>query len=92
MNYLKLGRSMKVKNKITYGDVDITDELSNESPKVRTTMFLDVELKRLLKAEASKKGIKYQQLVRDILNKHFSKSDELEDRIKALENLVLKKA
>ena len=92
MNYLRLGRSMKVKNDITYGNVDISNELLNESPKIRTTIFLDIELKRLLKSEASKKGIKYQQLVRDILNKHFSKNDDLEDRIKVLENLVLKKA
>jgi len=81
-----------VKNDITYGNVDISNELLNESPKIRTTIFLDIELKRLLKSEASKKGIKYQQLVRDILNKHFSKNDDLEDRIKVLENLVLKKA
>ena len=81
-----------MKNDIEYGDVDITNELLKESPKIRTTMFLDLELKKLLKNEASKKGIKYQQLVRNILNEYFSKNEDLEDRIKALENLVLKKA
>ena len=81
-----------MKNDIEYGDVDIINELLKESPKIRTTMFLDLELKKLLKNEASKKGIKYQQLVRNILNEYFSKNEDLEDRIKALENLVLKKA
>jgi hypothetical protein len=49
-----------VKNDIKYGDVDITNELLNESPKIRTTMFLDLNPKKLLKNEASDKGIKYQ--------------------------------
>jgi len=81
-----------VKNDIEYGDVDIINELLKESPKIRTTMFLDLELKKLLKNEASKKALKYQQLVRNILNEHFSKNEELEDRIKTLANLVLNKA
>ena len=81
-----------MKNKITYGDVDITDELSSESPKIRTTMFLDIKLKQLLKKEACKKGIKYQQLIREILNKHFSEDDELESRVRFLEDIILKRA
>ncbi len=83
---------MKVKNDISYGSVDITEELSREVPKVRTTMFLDIELKNLLKAEASEKGIKYQQLIREILKSHFSEKDSLEDRIKKLESIILKEA
>ncbi len=81
-----------MKNDISYGSVDITEELSREVPKVRTTMFLDIELKNLLKAEASEKGIKYQQLIREILKSHFSEKDSLEDRIKKLESIILKEA
>jgi hypothetical protein len=81
-----------VKNDIVYGNVDITEELLKESPKVRTTIFLDVELKKLLKAEAAKTGVKYQQLIRNVLNKHFSQKEDLEERIKKLENIVLKEA
>jgi hypothetical protein len=81
-----------VKNEIVYGDVDITEELLKESPKVRTTMFLDIKLKKLLKAEAAKTGVKYQHLVRDILNKHFSQREDLEERVKKLESIILKEA
>jgi hypothetical protein len=81
-----------VKNEIVYGDVDITEELLKESPKVRTTIFLDVELKKLLKTEAAETGVKYQQLLRDILSKHFSQKEDFEERIKKLESLVLKEA
>tara|TARA_B100000508_G_C11395620_1_gene245644 strand:+ start:244 stop:489 length:246 start_codon:yes stop_codon:yes gene_type:complete len=81
-----------VKNDIGYGDVDITEELSKEVPKVRTTMFLDIELKNLLKSEAADKGIKYQQLIREILKSHFSEKESLEDRIKKLESIILKEA
>jgi len=81
-----------VKNEIVYGDVDITEELLKESPKVRTTIFLDVELKELLKTEAAETGVKYQQLLRDILSKHFSQKEDFEERIKKLESLVLKEA
>ena len=81
-----------MKNDISYGSVDITEELSREVPKVRTTMFLDIELKNLLKAEAYEKGIKYQQLIREILKSHFSEKDSLEDRIKKLESIILKEA
>lgn len=81
-----------MKNEIVYGDVDITEELLKESPKVRTTIFLDVELKKLLKTEAVETGVKYQQLVRDILKNHFSEKDSLEDRIKKLESIILREA
>jgi hypothetical protein len=81
-----------VKNEIVYGDVDITEELLKESPKVRTTIFLDVELKKLLKTEAAETGVKYQQLLRDILSKHFSQKEDFEERIKKLESLLLKEA
>ncbi len=81
-----------MKNDIGYGDVDITEELSKEVPKVRTTMFLDIELKNLLKSEAADKGIKYQQLIREILKSHFSEKESLEDRIKKLESIILKEA
>lgn len=81
---------MKVKNEIIYGNVEVDDDLE-QSPKIRTTIFLDLELKNNLKQEAKNTGIKYQQLVRDILNKHFSMNDSIEDRLKQLEKIVLKK-
>lgn len=79
-----------MKNEIIYGNVEVDDDLE-QSPKIRTTIFLDLELKNNLKQEAKNTGIKYQQLVRDILNKHFSMNDSIEDRLKQLEKIVLKK-
>ena len=80
-----------MKNEITYGDVDISEEIKKET-KIRTTIFLEIELKKLLKKEALEKGIKYQQLLRDILKNHFSTKENLERRVKALETIILKKA
>jgi len=68
--------------------VEVDDDLK-ESPKIRTTMFLDIKLKQLLKNEAKKRGVKYQQLIREILFDYFRKDESLESRVKRLEALLL---
>jgi hypothetical protein len=85
----------KKKNKLVdgvfdYGDYDATDDLKQEI-LVRTTMFLGVDLVRKLKAQAAKKNIRYQQLLREILYAHFDESQSLEKRIRLLEEEVFKK-
>ena len=81
---------MKDKNKITYGNIEVDKDFES-APMIRTTMFLDVELKRSLQKEAKERGIKYQQLVREILSNYLKNKASLEDRVSALEKLVMKK-
>ncbi|MCB9062122.1 MAG: hypothetical protein H6622_11420 [Halobacteriovoraceae bacterium] len=81
---------MKEKNKITYGNIEVDKDFES-TPMIRTTMFLDVELKRNLQKEAKERGIKYQQLVREILSNYLKNEASLEDRVSALEKLVMKK-
>lgn len=78
------------KSKIVYGDTDISEDLKQE-PMLRTTMFLDLTLIEQLKFEAAKKKIKYQQLIREIINNHFGQEEDLEKRIKLLEKEVFSK-
>lgn len=68
--------------------IEVDEDLS-ETPKIRTTMFLDLKLKQLLKVEAKKRGVKYQQLIREILFDFFRKDDSLERRVERLEALLL---
>ena len=62
---------MKENENIVYGDVDATEDLKQPAI-IRTSLFLDLELKEKLKEEAKVKGIKYQQLVREILRDHIN--------------------
>lgn len=92
---------MKAKTKlkdgvIRHGQVEMTDEELKEAqnPKVRTTMFLESDLIRAYKKEAAKRGLKYQQLMREKLRTALGLGDEsdIEMRLKRLEAKVLKRA
>lgn len=89
---------MKGKNKLKdgkfdYGKVEMTDEEYQESqnPKVRTTMFLDADLIRTYKQEAARRGVKYQQLMREKLRGALNAPIDIESRLQRLEAKVLKK-
>lgn len=79
--------------KIDFGDIEMTDEEYRESqnPKVRTTIFLDADLIRAYKKQATQKGMKYQQLMRETLKSALNASLDIEDRLRILENEILKK-
>jgi len=87
----------KRKNKLkdgdfNYGDVEMTDEeyLEAQNPKIRTTVFLEKDLISAYKKEAVKKGLKYQQLMRDTLRSALEQRDDFESRLEHLEKVVLK--
>jgi hypothetical protein len=77
------------KTKINYGEVEIDQDL-DQPTMIRTTFFLESNLKDLLKLEAKKTNKKYQQLMREILHKHFDDEDSFESRISKLEKLISK--
>lgn len=88
---------MKGKNKLKdgrfdYGKVEMTDEeyLESQNPKVRTTMFLEADLIRAYKQEATKRGVKYQQLMREKLKDALNEPIDMEARLRRLEKVVLK--
>lgn len=89
---------MKAKSKLKdgkfdYGNVEMTDEEYRESqnPKVRTTMFLEADLIRAYKREAIKRGVKYQQLMREKLKDALETPIDIEGRLRRLEKTVLKR-
>ena len=77
---------MKGRKKVVEVDGDLL-----ETPKIRTTIFLDVDLKERLKKEASKKGLKYQQLIREVLFDYLNERGSLERRVSKLEKLIKEK-
>ncbi len=88
---------MKAKSKLRsgvfkYGNVEMTNEELQEAqnPKIRTTMFLEADLIRAYKQEALKRGVKYQQLMREKLRNGLTKELEFEDRLNRLEKKMLK--
>jgi len=90
---------MKAKTKIKdgvikYGKVEMTksEAAEFENPKIRTTMFLDADLIRAYKKEAQKRGLKYQQLMRDKLRDALRRGTDVEERLKRLEEKILKRA
>jgi predicted DNA binding CopG/RHH family protein len=89
---------MKAKSKLKdgkfdYGKVELTDEEYRESqnPKLRTTMFFEADLIRAYKQEATKRGMKYQQLMREKLKDALDSPTDIETRLQRLESKVLKK-
>jgi predicted DNA binding CopG/RHH family protein len=90
---------MKAKSKlkdgvIRHGSVEMTPEEIEESqnPKIRTTMFLEEDLIRAYKREATKRGLKYQQLMREKLRAGLIEGSDVESRLRRLEEKVLKRA
>lgn len=89
---------MKEKSKLkdgtfNYGNVEMTDKeyLEAQNPKIRTTIFLEADLIRAYKKEAAKRGIKYQQLMREKLKEALNNELDFESRLVKLEEMVLKK-
>lgn len=87
------GKSKLKDGKFNYGKVEMTNEEYRESqnPKVRTTMFLEANLIRIYKQEAAKRGMKYQQLMREKLRGALNAPIDIETRLRRLEQEVLKK-
>ncbi len=90
---------MKAKSKlkdgvIQAGKVEMTEEelIESQNPKIRTTMFLEEDLIRAYKREAVKRGVKYQQLMREKLRNGLSADSDVEARLRRLEKKVLKGA
>jgi predicted DNA binding CopG/RHH family protein len=77
-----------------HGSVEMTPEELEQSrnPMIRTTIFLEEDLIRAYKREAAKRGIKYQQLMREKLRSGLSESSDIENRLRRLEEKVLKRA
>lgn len=87
------GKSKLKDGEFRYGKVEMTDEEHYESknPKIRTTMFLDADLIRAYKREAVKKGVKYQQLMREKLRDAMTTPANVETRLRRLERALLNK-
>lgn len=77
------------KNAIRYGKVEVDEELLLE-PKIRTTIFLEESMRDNLKQEASKRGMNYQQLLREIVRDYFDQNNDqdLKKRLDRLEKRV----
>lgn len=75
-----------------YGKVEMTDEEYREAqnPKVRTTIFLEADLIRAYKKEATERGMKYQQLMREKLRDALGSESDLEARLRRIEKKVFK--
>jgi hypothetical protein len=87
-------KNKKVKNNdIEFGTVDLTAEESAGliDPMIRTTIFLNASLIRAYKAEAAKRKMKYQQLMREKLRESQLEDSGLESRVRRLELLLQKK-
>ena len=89
---------MKAKSKlkddvIKHGDVEMTvEELAEaQNPKIRTTIFLEEDLIRSYRQEAAKRGLKYQQLMREKLRVGLGQDSEVENRLRRLEEKIFKK-
>ena len=81
---------MKSKKKpIQYGKVEVDEDLALE-PKIRTTIFLEESMRDNLKQMASKKGMNYQQLLREIVRDYFDQNNDqdLKKRLDRLEKRV----
>lgn len=81
---------MKNKKKaIHYGKVEVDDDLAL-GPKVRTTIFLEESMRDNLKQMANKKGMNYQQLLREIVRDYFDQNNDqdLKKRLDRLEKRV----
>ncbi len=77
------------KNAIRYGKVEVDEDLMLE-PKIRTTIFLEESMRENLKQEAVKRGMNYQQLLREIVRDYFDQNNDqdLKKRLDRLEKRV----
>ncbi len=77
------------KNAIRYGKIEVDEDLLLE-PKIRTTIFLEESMRDNLKQEAIKRGMNYQQLLREIVRDYFDQNNDqdLKKRLDRLEKRV----
>jgi predicted DNA binding CopG/RHH family protein len=61
---------------IEFGNIELDDsDLDFSKGKIRITTMVDMAIYDALKAEAKKRGLKYQTLLNFILREHFAKDD-----------------
>ncbi len=87
------GKSSLKDREFHYGSIEMTEEeyAEAQNPKIRTTIFLEADLIRAYKQEAARRGLKYQQLIREKLRAGLRAPSEIEMRLKQLEKAVFKK-
>lgn len=78
------------KKSIQLGKIEVDDDLVLE-PKIRTTIFIEESMREKLKIAASKKGMNYQQLLREIIRDYFDQNEDqdIRKRLERLEKHVL---
>ena len=78
------------KKSIQLGKIEVDDDLVLE-PKIRTTIFIEESMRDKLKIAASKKGMNYQQLLREIIRDYFDQNEDqdIRKRLERLEKRVL---
>jgi uncharacterized protein (DUF4415 family) len=84
---------MSTKNKaLKYGKVELdADEFDKKHCKVRVTMMIDEDVVESFRSEAVKRHVGYQTLMNQKLRESISDQNSLEQRLEALEKIVLKK-
>lgn len=83
--------SGKSKNKISYGDVEIDEDILNpKNQKIRITAMVDGDILAALKARAKENGGKYQTILNQVLRDAILGKPEksFEKRLSRLEKLV----
>lgn len=73
-----------------YGDFEVEGELDLKQAKVKVTIYLDGDVLENAREIAKKEHVKYQALINSILRKALLHEDQSEDRIKTLEERVMK--
>lgn len=85
----------KAKNsKIKYGDKDLLTEhdLKSENIRHRISIVIPEDVLMNLREEAKKLGLGYQTLINQILRRHVTGQETLEERVTLLEAKLLKEA
>jgi len=73
-----------------YGDFEVEGELDLKQAKVKVTIYLDGDLLDNARKIAKKEHVKYQTLINSILRRSLLNENQAEDRIKILEERVMK--
>ena len=73
-----------------YGDFEVEGELDLNQAKVKVTIYLDGDVLENARKTAKKEHVKYQALINSILRKALLHEGQAEDRIKTLEERVMK--
>ena len=73
-----------------YGDFEVEGELDLNQAKVKVTIYLDGDVVEHARKIAKKEHVKYQTLINSILRKSLLNESQAEERIKTLEERVMK--